>query len=745
MRKVLSFLMVLLMVISIIPMQILAADAPAFVVDKITECAAGDTVDVNISVKNNPGIASIKLAVSYDETAMKLTNIAYNSAIGGMAQQPQTKDSPVTLNWFNGSADTTGDWVFATLTFEIAEDAAAAADTSYAIEVTYEANNVYNIAEENVAFDIENGSITVKGVGAPEEPDAPEEKPEEPEVPAGTPEFVVESIANCVVGDIVDVDISVKNNPGIASIKLAVSYDETAMELTNIAYNSAIGGMAQQPETMDSPVTLNWFNGSADTTGDWVFATLTFEIAEDAAAAADTSYAIEVTYEANNVYNIAEENVAFDIENGSISVIHTHNYSATVTEPTCEDVGYTTYTCACGESYVADETAALGHDLEEVDRVDASCKGDGYIKYECTRCDYEKTETLSSAEYGHTQGDELARTEPTCTEKGSVTYKCSVCGEEITKEIAALGHNLKTETTAATCKEEGSVVTTCTRCDYTKTETLAKTSHTFGDWEVVEEATEDEEGLEERTCSVCGEKETREIEKVDDNKWSYLVQTIRRHALSQQKKAKEEAKEEVVEVVVEPDVIDEAIVEEPWENPFIDIFETDSYYAAIEFVYENGLFKGVSATEFAPDTTMTRAMFVTVLGRLHGITEDYVGESVFEDVVAGEWYAPYVVWAADNGIVLGYGDGTFGINDEITVEQAAVILARYAAFIELDVAAEYDLAAEYADAGEVAEWAVDGMTWVVAEGIYNGVEGNLNPQVPAARALVATMLYNFVK
>ena len=144
---------------------------------------------------------------------------------------------------------------------------------------------------------------------------------------------------------------------------------------------------------------------------------------------------------------------------------------------------------------------------------------------------------------------------------------------------------------------------------------------------------------------------------------------------------------------------------------------------------------------------MTRAMFVTVLGRLHGITEDYVGENTFADVVEGEWYAPYVVWAADNGIVLGYGDGTFGINDEITVEQAAVILARYTAFIELDVVAEYDLAADYADAADVSEWAAEAMTWAVAEGIYEGVEVGeedyLFPQTPAARSLVATMLYNF--
>lgn len=115
-----------------------------------------------------------------------------------------------------------------------------------------------------------------------------------------------------------------------------------------------------------------------------------------------------------------------------------------------------------------------------------------------------------------------------------------------------------------------------------------------------------------------------------------------------------------VEVPAEP-----VTVEEPtWENPFTDVSETDTYYKAVEFVYENGLFNGVSATEFAPATTMTRAMFVTVLGRLANVdTVAYTAELSFEDVVPGEWYTPYVAWAAENGIVNGYNAAEFGVNE----------------------------------------------------------------------------------
>lgn len=182
--------------------------------------------------------------------------------------------------------------------------------------------------------------------------------------------------------------------------------------------------------------------------------------------------------------------------------------------------------------------------------------------------------------------------------------------------------------------------------------------------------------------------------------------------------------------------------DDSWINPFKDIYAADSYYDAIRYVYENGLFKGVSAVEFAPAVTMTRAMFVTVLGRMAGVDTRYFEGNSFTDVVSGEWYAPYVEWAAAYGIVQGYGNGIFGINDRITVEQASAILARYADYIGISTETAGTLNA-FADAGDVSGWAVENMKWVVTSGIYTGESGRLNPKTPASRALVAEMLYNF--
>lgn len=121
-----------------------------------------------------------------------------------------------------------------------------------------------------------------------------------------------------------------------------------------------------------------------------------------------------------------------------------------------------------------------------------------------------------------------------------------------------------------------------------------------------------------------------------------------------------------------------------WENPFTDIYKSAPYYSAIEFVYENNLFKGMTATKFEPNTTMTRAMFVTVLGRLAGIDENdsrYAGKSSFSDVVssaATDWYLPYVEWASSIGLLKGYEDGTFRPNREISHTEMYILMERYA-------------------------------------------------------------------
>ena len=125
------------------------------------ETFPGETVKVDINLSDNPGITSLKLNLDYDEAALDLVSVNYNSAvIGSNVMQPRSLKSPVILNWFDGLKDvTTEDLTFATLTFAVSEDAAPA---SYNIALSYDPDDLYNITETNVNFATKNAVITVK-------------------------------------------------------------------------------------------------------------------------------------------------------------------------------------------------------------------------------------------------------------------------------------------------------------------------------------------------------------------------------------------------------------------------------------------------------------------------------------------------------------------------------------------------------------------------------------------------------
>ena len=174
--------------------------------------------------------------------------------------------------------------------------------------------------------------------------------------------------------------------------------------------------------------------------------------------------------------------------------------------------------------------------------------------------------------------------------------------------------------------------------------------------------------------------------------------------------------------------------------PFVDVQPDDWYIDVVKYALENGLMTGVSETEFAPDLATTRGMVASVLYRLEGGPE--AEDAGFSDVSADAWYADAVNWAANVGVVAGYGDA-FGANDAITREQLAAILCNYAAYKGEDVSSGAALDG-YSDAASVSDWAGESVEWAVAEGLLSGVTNDeLAPQGSAARAQVAAMLQRF--
>lgn len=176
--------------------------------------------------------------------------------------------------------------------------------------------------------------------------------------------------------------------------------------------------------------------------------------------------------------------------------------------------------------------------------------------------------------------------------------------------------------------------------------------------------------------------------------------------------------------------------------PFEDVSREEWYFGSVSFTYANKLFSGVEETVFAPDADMTRAMLVTVLWRFEG--KPAARDSAFTDVKEGEWYTAAVDWAAELGIVSGYGNGLFGTGDAITREQMALILKNYAAYKGIDVSASNDLGG-FADGGSISSWAKAAMQWAKAQGYINGTGGGmLEPKGLASRCQVAAILQRFI-
>lgn len=176
---------------------------------------------------------------------------------------------------------------------------------------------------------------------------------------------------------------------------------------------------------------------------------------------------------------------------------------------------------------------------------------------------------------------------------------------------------------------------------------------------------------------------------------------------------------------------------------FTDVRPTDWYAGAVEFVVTQGLFQGVSATEFCPDVEMSRAMLVTVLHRLSGETADG-SASVFTDVPADAWYGPAVAWAQKAGVVQGVSATEFAPDHPVTREQMATILYRYAG-AQAGTGGEDALAA-FTDGDSVSSYAVPAMGWAVEKGLLSGVGGNtLAPRGVATRAQVAVILQRFLE
>lgn len=282
---------------------------------------------------------------------------------------------------------------------------------------------------------------------------------------------------------------------------------------------------------------------------------------------------------------------------------------------------------------------------------------------------------------------------------GSYTATCTV-------KISQ--HDFVSEESELSCTTPDATIRTCTICGLVEQDVHTPAlGHDWDEGTVITEATEEANGLLELTCQRCGE-----------------------------------TKHKVIPATGGTCTGDETCPS----SAFTDVPAADNWaHAGIDFVVSRNLFSGMTETTFGPNNSMQRCMLVAVLWRLDGRPEP-VGTNTFTDVRAGEYYEKAVVWASENKIVAGVGNNKFDPKGNVTREQLASFLYRYARFKGYDIYTRNDIST-FPDADKVSAYAKEPLCWATAEKLISGTtSGNtviLNPKGNATRAQVAAILMRF--
>lgn len=538
------------------------------------------------------------------------------------------------------------------------------------------------------------------------------------ETSAVDPEITVSEVY-AKAGETVDVTVSVANNPGVNVLRLSVDYDATKLDLVGVKDSALLPGYQGDPNETKfdaNPMILYWSNdlekSNVDKNG--VLATLTFKVL-DKAAVGDAKVGVTV----KDAYGWEMNDVAFDTTAGAVKV-----YDKPITV-SFRMIGDTQH-----------ENGVEGHK--------------GYVTWIKT-VNYE-------VKPGSTVYDVFM--------KAISDYKLDQKGAEndyvtAVKAPAVLGgywlevldngpssgwmYKLNGADSTNTMSKQTLVNGDAVLFHYTddwSAESFDADSAYLNRWleakDITPEAYVDQSAADnvEALIAAIGTVTKDSKSAIDAARSAY-------NALSQSQKALVEnygvltaAEAKYAELSKAVDVID------PADLPFTDV-KADAWYAEeVAYVYSYKLMMGTSDTVFAPDANLTRAQMATILYRIEG-SPKVTTANPFNDVEAGSWYTDAVIWAAEKGVVKGVGDGAFEPTTNISREQMACMMYRYAQYKGADMTASKNLTA-FSDAAKVSSWAEKEMKWAVAEGLINGMgDGTLTPQGTATRAQAATVLMRF--
>ncbi len=329
----------------------------------------------------------------------------------------------------------------------------------------------------------------------------------------------------------------------------------------------------------------------------------------------------------------------------------------------------------------------------------------GYTTHTCTRCGDSYTDSYTSPSDHHYDSGVITR-ELTCTEEGEMTYTCS-CGDTHTEPIPTIAHNYAPTVTAPTCTEMGYTTHACTQCgdSYVDTYTVPN-GHSWDEGITVTAPTLIRTGLLRQSRTVCDAEQETVIPALTNCNGGLDCPS----------------------------------------RKFKDVPGSEHWaHIGIDYVLWSSFFYGVCNDEFMPDAPMTRAMLVTVMYRMESSPSVSGLSHSFEDTHPGAWYEDALIWASYNGIVNGITTTRFVPDGNITREQTAAILYRYATLRGYDTTAATDLSS-FSDSDDVAEYAKEAIAWANATGLIRGyTDGALHPRDSATRAQLAAILMRFMK
>ena len=405
-------------------------------------------------------------------------------------------------------------------------------------------------------------------------------------------------------------------------------------------------------------------------------------------------------------------------------------------------------------TYIADECEHVW-DSGTV-TLEPTCTEDGVRTFTCTRCDETRPEPIPAL--SHAWDDGTVTLKPTVDKEGEKTFTCGRCGEERVEMIPAL-HVVTVGAQVGTLRARaaGTVkfpVTTANIADGAYAATVANLP--TGVTVQGQVAITNNAGtltLAASSSTIAGTTDSLALTISGATSPAFTL-TIEAATVTNTgggggimpSQPQPTPTPTPATTVITPIDVPGISFNGSYNDSFEDVATGVWYYSDVKYVARNGLMNGTSTSPmlFSPSLSTTRGMIVTILYRLSGSPDASALPSPFDDVAAGAWYFDAVKWAAENGIVSGYGGGKFGPVDDITREQLATILNNYAIFAGLNLPTKKEYQA-FADDANIAGYAKGAVERLFKAGVVGGKQDNsFDPKGNATRAEVASMLTRFI-